>query len=249
MYIADKAIINAAGQGTRLRPVTLTTPKPLVKVNGRPMIETTIDGLHAWGITEIYVVVGYLKEQFAYLPEKYPDLTLIENPYYKDTNSISSMYCARDHIDNTLVMDADQIIADPAILDPHYEASGYNAAYCAEGVGEWICYVDDDDVILSSDPDSKDPGWQLLGISRWSPEDGAKLKAHLELEFEEKQNRKIYWDNIPLFVHADEYRLKIWRQENRWDIIEIDTLEELVERDPSYAPVLQEARERASQGC
>ena len=54
----------AAGFGSRMQPVTLTTPKPLVKVNGMRMIDTVIQGLHHNGIQEIYIVAGYLKEQF-----------------------------------------------------------------------------------------------------------------------------------------------------------------------------------------
>lgn len=60
----ERAIIMAAGLGNRLSPVTLTTPKPLIKVNGTRMIDTAISALHKNGIFEIYVVVGYMKEQF-----------------------------------------------------------------------------------------------------------------------------------------------------------------------------------------
>lgn len=63
-HIVERAIIMAAGIGQRLRPVTLTTPKPLVTVNGVCMIDTIIAALHENEIHEIYVVVGYLKEQF-----------------------------------------------------------------------------------------------------------------------------------------------------------------------------------------
>ena len=65
---AERAIIMAAGKGKRMQPLTLETPKPLIKVNGVRMIDTIIRGLHANGITEIYVVVGYLKEKFSELP-------------------------------------------------------------------------------------------------------------------------------------------------------------------------------------
>ena len=78
----ERAIIMAAGTGTRMRPVTLTTPKPLIRVKGVRMIDTVIQALHENGIYEIYVVVGYRKEQFACLTAEYKGVTLIENPYW-----------------------------------------------------------------------------------------------------------------------------------------------------------------------
>ena len=98
----------AAGVGKRMRPVTLQTPKPLVKVNGIRMIDTVIRGLHDNGIFEIYVVVGYKKEQFYNLPNEYPGLVLIENPYYATCNNISSLYVARNYISEAMILDGDQ---------------------------------------------------------------------------------------------------------------------------------------------
>ena len=66
-----RAILLAAGMGTRLRPLTLKTPKPLIKVNGESMIEKQIKSLKEIGIDEIIVVTGYLKEKFEFLKEKY----------------------------------------------------------------------------------------------------------------------------------------------------------------------------------
>ena len=66
-----RAIILAAGKGTRLRPITENIPKPLISVNGVRFIDTIIDGLISNNINEIYVVVGYLKEKFTVLKDKY----------------------------------------------------------------------------------------------------------------------------------------------------------------------------------
>ena len=63
----ENAIIMAAGLGTRMRPLTYKTPKPLIKVAGKPMIESVIEGLQQNDIRDISIIVGYLAEQFNYL--------------------------------------------------------------------------------------------------------------------------------------------------------------------------------------
>ena len=89
MSNVERAIILAAGKGTRLKPITLTTPKPLIEVNGKRMIETIIDALVENNIKEIYIVLGYMKEKFYYLKNKYSNIKFIENSYYDECNNIS----------------------------------------------------------------------------------------------------------------------------------------------------------------
>ena len=127
MHEVKRAIIMAAGLGKRMWPITLKTPKPLVRVNGVRMIDTVIHGLHENGIKEIYVVVGYLKEQFHELELEYPLLQLIENPYYDTCNNISSLYVARDYIEEAIILDGDQMVYNSAVLTPWFERSGDNA--------------------------------------------------------------------------------------------------------------------------
>lgn len=232
MHKVERAIIMAAGLGNRMHPITLSTPKPLVKVNGVRMIDTVIQGLHQNGIHEIYVVVGYLKEQFTELEKEYPGLTLLENPYFDTCNNISSLYVARDHIENAIILDGDQIIYNPDILMPEFERSGYNSVWTDEETDEWLQTVENGIVTSCSRTGGKG-GWQLYSISRWTAADGKKLKHHLEVEFEQKKNRQIYWDDVAMFCHSDDYQLGIWPMSAE-DVIEVDNLIELAALDKSY---------------
>ncbi len=232
MNKVKRAIIMAAGTGTRMRPVTLTTPKPLVKVNGVRMIDTVINALHKNGIYEIYVVVGYLKEKFDELKADFPDIKIIENPYYDKCNNISSLYMARDYIENAIILDGDQIIKNDAILSPDFERSGYNAVWTDSQTNEWVLTLEND-VVTSCSRIGGERGWQLFSVSRWTSSDGKRLKKHLEEQFENKKNYQIYWDDIALFCYPNEYQLGIYKM-NKEDIIEIDGLDELIMEDSSY---------------
>lgn len=84
-------------------------------------------------------------------------------------------------------------------------------------------------------------GWQLFSVSRWSEEDGRRLRGHLELEFAEKGNRDIYWDDVALFCHPEEYELGIFKM-NPGDLLEVDCLAELAALDPAYKVYLEGAQ-------
>jgi CTP:phosphocholine cytidylyltransferase-like protein len=232
MNQARRAIIVAAGIGSRMRPVTDTVPKPLVQVGGVRMIDTSIQALHQNGIREIYVVVGYRKEQFAELPKRYPGLRLIENPDYRSANNISSLYYAREYLGDTIILDGDQLLRDPEILNPQFERSGYCAIYTEQPTQEWLLTLEDG-IVTGCSRTGGARGWELHSVSFWSKEDGARLREHLELEYVEKQHRDIYWDDVALFCHLEDYRLGI-RPISRESLLEIDSYEELCALDPSY---------------
>ena len=240
MHRVKWAIIMAAGEGKRMRPVTLTTPKPLVRVRGVRLIDTVIRALHENGIREIYVVVGYKKEQFAPLEQEYPGLRLFENPWYDTCNNIPSLYVAREHIGQAIILDGDQLIRDPSALAPGFDRSGYNAVWTEGPTDEWLLTVENG-VVTGCSRTGGCRGWQLYSVSRWTAEDGARLKGHLELEFEQKGNRQIYWDDVALFCHPEAYELGV-REMGRDAVTEIDSLAELIGLDESYARYWKEER-------
>lgn len=236
MTKVERAIIMAAGLGNRLNPITLTTPKPLIKVNGVRMIDTAISALHKNGISEIYVVVGYLKEQFKSLEKDYPGVFLLENPYYAECNNIASLYVARDYIENAIIMDGDQIIYNPEILSTDFNYSGYSSVWTDEITDEWLQTVENG-VVTSCSRNGGSGGWQLYSVSRWNADDGKRLKHHLEIEFEQHKNYQIYWDDLAMFCYPKEYKLGIYPV-HKDDLVEIDNLQELASLDSSYKKYL-----------
>ncbi|MBR6533715.1 MAG: phosphocholine cytidylyltransferase family protein [Clostridia bacterium] len=238
MHKIKRAIIMAAGLGKRMQPLTLETPKPLIEVNGKRMIDTVINALHKNGINEIYIVVGYLKEKFEVLLDEYEGITLIENPYYDTCNNISSLYVAREHLSDVIILDGDQIIYNPEILNPNFTLSGYNAIWTDGFTDEWLLTVEDN-IITHCSRTGGEKGWQLFSVSRWNSEDGEKLKKHLEIEFEQRQNRQIYWDDVAMFCYPEEYTLGITEMQKS-DIIEIDSISELASMDEKYKKYIRE---------
>jgi len=115
-YRVKRAIFIAAGFGSRLVPITLNTPKPLVRVKGVRIIDTLLDAVIAAGIEEIIIVRGYLAEQFDQLKYKYPMVKFVENPLYNEANNISSVMCIRYLLSNAYVLEADLLLSNPKLI-------------------------------------------------------------------------------------------------------------------------------------
>ena len=100
------AVILAAGAATRFVPLSLEQPKGLFEVGGQRLVDRQIEQLLQAGITDITVVLGYKKEMFAYLSEKY-GVRLIDNPAYNTENNIRSLLCARDYLEDAYICSCD----------------------------------------------------------------------------------------------------------------------------------------------
>lgn len=230
-YRVRKAIILAAGFGQRLAPVTLDTPKPLVKVNGVRILDTLLDALYANGITNITIVRGYKKEQFDELLEKYPTLHFIDNPEFNLANNISSAIHAIDLIDRCYICEADLYITNPDIINKYEYRSNYLGAKVSE-TDDW-CFKKRNGCIDGYQLGGTDC-YQAFGISYWNGEDAEKLKADLQKVYSMRGGKENLWEMIPLKIMRKNYHIEI-RKCHKSDIIEIDNFIELIAADPSYA--------------
>ena len=232
-YRVKRAVFMAAGFGSRMVPVTLNTPKPLVRVKGRRIIDSLLDAVISAGIEEIYLVRGYLAEQFDQLLKKYPQIVFIENPIYNETNNISSAYFARHLLPNSYVFEADLLLYNPKLITKYQYYSNYLGVPTSR-TEDWCFDVDDDGVIRKLMIGGTDC-YHMYGLSYWSEEDGKKLGEHLDHVFHEVPGGKErYWDQVTFDYHMDDYCIHV-RPCTFSDIVEIDTFNELKQIDPIYA--------------
>lgn len=230
-YRVRKAIILAAGFGQRLAPVTLDTPKPMVKVNGVRILDTLIDALYAKEITNITIVRGYKREQFDQLLEKYPTIRFIDNPEFNLANNISSAMQAIDLIDRCYICEADLYITNQDVINKYEYRSNYLGAKVAE-TDDW-CFKKRNGNVVGYQLGGTDC-YQAFGISYWDGEDSEKLKADLRKVYHSRGGKENLWEMIPLRIARKNYKLEV-RKCHKSDILEIDNFIELIAADPSYA--------------
>lgn len=229
-YRVKRAIFIAAGFGSRLVPITLNTPKPLVRVNGIRMIDTLLDAVVAAGIEEIYVVRGYLGEQFDQLLYKYPNIKFIENPLYNEANNISSALLARHLLQNAYVLEADLVLSNPDIITKYQYISNY-LGVPTDYTDDW-CFEVKNRVITKVKIGGNNCH-HMYGISYWNEEAGAKLYDDIKKVYEMPGGKERYWDQVSLEYCKDNYTVEV-RECTFDDIVEIDSFADLKKADPTY---------------
>ena len=229
-YRVKRIVFIAAGFGTRLVPITLNTPKPLVRVHGKRIIDTMLDAAVEAGIEEIIIVRGYLSEQFDQLLYKYPNIKFIENPAYNETNNIGSAMCARFHFENAYICEADLIVKNRKLISKYQYSSNYCGVKC-ERTDDWCLHVTKNGItgVSVGGLDS----YRMVGISYWTAEDGRRLADCIQHVYEMPGGKEKYWDSVPLDVCKNQFSLQV-RECSFDDFIEIDTFKELKQLDSSY---------------
>ena len=229
-YRVKRAIFLAAGFGSRMVPVTLETPKPMVKVNGKRIIETLLDAVVDAGIEEIIIVTGYLSEQFLALKEKYPNIKFVYNGMYNEANNISSAYLVRDKFANSYVLESDLLLYNKDLIRKYEYQSNFLGKY-VDRTDDWCLEVKKGIVVKE-----KVGGfncYQMYGISYYDAKDAALMEQDIDRVYNSPGGKETYWEQVILDICKKNYQIYI-RECHEGDLVEIDTFNELKQLDPSY---------------
>ena len=205
-YRVQRAVFVAAGFGSRLVPITLNTPKPLIRVQGERIIDTLLDAVVKAGIEEIIIVRGYLSEQFDQLLYKYPGIKFLENPAYNEGNNIASLICARYFLENSYILESDIILKNPNLITKYQYQSNYCGVPC-DRTDDW-CFTVDKDRITGVQVGGLNT-YQMVGISYWTKNDGKKLSECLKKVYEAPGGKERYWDTVPLNYCKNDFDLVV----------------------------------------
>ena len=229
MHIVDNAVILAAGTSSRFAPLSYETPKALISVRGEVLLERQICQLQDAGVPEIYIVVGYKADAFAYLEQKF-GVRLINNPDYLKRNNNSSIYAAKHILKNTYVCSADNYFSENP-FEREVSECYYAAVYADGPTKEWCMKYSEDGTIYDVQIGGEN-AWYMLGHTFWDEAFSKRFVEILEREYDLPETADLLWESIYI-KHLDELNMKI-RKYAQDAVSELDTLDELREFDATY---------------
>ena len=226
-YRVKNACFLAAGFGSRLVPITLNTPKPLVRVHGVRIIDTLLDAVVAAEIENIYIVCGYLREQFELLYEKYPMIHLIDNPDYNVTNNISSAVLLGDKVVNSYMFEADLFLRNPKLVTKYQYCTNF-LGIPMERTDDYCFHVKNGRIVARTRGGYN--CFQTVGIAYYNEKDGKLYQEMLKKAYDSPGGKELFTgDSLDLKKMFISYR-----ECSADDVIEIDTFKELQDFDSAY---------------
>lgn len=230
MIKVRNAVILAAGAATRFVPLSLEQPKGLYKVKGQRLIDRQIEQLIEAGITDITLVLGYKKEMFYYLKEKY-GVKFIINPSFIAKNNIESLRLARDVVRDSYICSSDDYFVENPFLteEPHSFYAGHSVGY---KTNEMYVDVDDQGRIIGMEH-GRNSGRLLLGHSFWDADFCDKFFSLVDADRETGRYDSAFWEWL-VMDHIDEFPPFYFKEYPFGQIHEFDYFEELRDFDESY---------------
>jgi len=243
-----KAIILAAGVGSRIRPLTDNCPKSLLKVEGKPILEMMITNILRCGISEVIIVLGYLQDQIkAFVSDTFPDLNVIYivNENYESTNTGYSLMLTEKYVGNSgfIKFDAD-VVFDHDILGNLIKNNHENCLCFDKNIQldaeEVKVILTDDNRVLKANKlvNPVEAIGESIGIEKISSSTAITLFSELKLMMEDEKNHQEYYEEAYdrlIEKHVPFYGLDITGL--KW--IEIDTLEDFSEAVTIYRKAIK----------
>ena len=228
-YAVDNAVILAAGMSTRFAPISYERPKGLLRVRGEVLVERQIEQLRAAGVDDIVLVVGYRKEAFFYLEDKY-GVHIVVNRDYAERNNSSSLMLVREVLGNTYVCSSDNYFEENP-FESHVWKAYYAAQYFEGPTDEWSLTTGAHGRITKVEVGGSD-AWCMVGHAYFDRAFSERFREILEAEYDLPETRGKLWEDL-YAEHVRELDMRI----RRYDppiIHEFDSLDELRAFDPLF---------------
>lgn len=233
-----KALILAAGRGTRLAPLTDNRPKSLVEVNGHPILFKQIENLYQNGIYDITIVSGYRAEMLEKtVHEKYPEVHIIESVNYASTNNMYSAYIAREAVEghDFLMMNAD-VFYDASVITALLAFGRTNAIMTDIGLymEESMKVVEREGrlIQIAKTVSAEEALGASIDVYKFSAEGGKAFFAKCAEYIEEKKEVKL-WSEVALNDILAEIVFQACPLVGRW--VEIDNHDDLAAAKKLFA--------------
>lgn len=229
-YRVNNAVILAAGASTRFIPLSLEQPKGLFEVKGEKLIERQIQQLQEAGIKNITVVIGYKKEMFYYLEDKY-GVKFIINDAFNIKNNIESLYLAREELKNTYVCVSDSYFVENPFHQFEYQTFNAGISVKTE-MNEIYADTDSDGRIIAMEK-GRSQGQILLGHAFWRKDFSDAFVALAEADREVGKYNNEFWERL-VKDYLNELPPMYFKEYTASSIFEFDYFEELREFDVQY---------------
>ncbi|WP_253281966.1 phosphotransferase [Arcanobacterium phocae] len=228
-YRVKNAVIMAAGLSSRFAPISYERPKGTLRVRGEILMERQIDQLLEAGITDITLIVGYKKEYYFYLKEKY-DIDIIVNKEYSTRNNNGSLWLVKEKLDNTYICSSDNYFTENPFRSHEYHTY-YAAQYAYGETDEWCIDYDEDGLIVGAVEGGAD-SWIMMGHAYFDSTFTQNFRDVLHRVYHLPHTAGKLWDVVYL-DHINELDMWIKKYPDN-TILEFDSVDELREFDPDF---------------
>lgn len=229
-YKVSGAVIMAAGPSTRCIPISLEKPKGLFEIKGEKLIERKIEQLQEAGIKDITIVLGYKKEMFYYLKNKY-NVKFIENNEFLIKNNIHSLYLAKEYLKNAYICVSDDYFEENPFNKYEY-STFYAGIHIDKKTQEMYVYTDEDDKIVKMQK-NQNKGHILLGHSFWQEDFADYFVQFVENNNNVVNDTNVFWEWI-IQNNIDVFPSIYYKKFASRAIVEFDYFDDLRRFDSEY---------------